>query len=62
MGLQGGQHRGAAHDAERPGHQHAGRPVEKTYRLVFGEKYVVQFSPQEGLHVFRQMTPMEEPS
>jgi hypothetical protein len=36
-------------------------PVEKFYRLSFGRRYVVHFSREDGLYVFRQMTPTEEP-
>jgi hypothetical protein len=36
-------------------------PIEKFYRLSFGRRYVVHFSRDDGLYVFRQMTPAEEP-
>ena len=36
-------------------------PIEKLYRLSFGRRYVVHFSRDDGLYVFRQLTPTAEP-
>lgn len=36
-------------------------PIEKVYRLNFGNRYVVHLSRDDGLYVFRQLTPTAEP-
>ncbi len=40
----------------------ANGPIEKTYHLNFGQKYIVQFSPEDDLYVFRQITPTIPPT